>query len=956
MKLLRFFSPLLIGLVGVCNLAQAAWQNIDDRVRITHTAATFDRTSKSYQVRVKFKNKEDTTLEGPFRLLVDNPSLPLLHKDGEDENGVAYVTLADQKLLANQQSELILRFAIKRQPLTMDLRLQQKVSDWELVWQDEFNADNIDESKWGFEVNCWGGGNNEQQCYTDRPENAFLENGVLNIVARKETFTGPAEPEGDISNTATLPYTSARLRTKHKADWRYGRFEIRAKLPHGQGTWPAIWMLPTDYVYGTWAASGEIDIMEAVNLKTQSDRADALPGDLEDRVHGTLHYGRTWPGNVHSGADYRLPNGVNPADGFHVYAIEWEEGEIRWYVDGVHYATQQEAGWYSQYLDESGKMVNGEGSAPFNERFHMLLNLAVGGSWASNVNEKGIDESIFPQRLQVDYVRVYECAINPNEGTGCATVSPDAELVPGHSAPELPPEGSDIGAGPVFALFTDSLTEGLSYNSYNPEGGISFAEVDEAGRGTVLAMEKTSAAGNLYFEYPPRLDLSHWQEYGQLVFDLKVDNLSEGTSLLVKIDSGWPNVSDLSVPLPPLGEWQEVRLSVAQLLASGNSIVPGAANIADVLNPFVLEPSGPISLKIDNVRYEYSMQGLESAVIFDEYDHPPFALGSFVASGSLDIQQLHSGDSDYGMVKQIAFNTNESVVYFQTQATAAGNALKLDVSGFDFIEFDLKVVEDPRTDRQFVVKMDCGYPCGSGDYPINAPEIGQWQHYQIALADLVNHPGSSLNLANVDTPLVFLPAWGNQQGVVVQIDNVRLSGDGDDSNNPPPTPSTVVVDAELALYEDSTAPHWSLWDCCGNASLEQITDNDPTRGQVVEVNFFGPAPTVSGLQSSVVHDVSPISGGTLEFDLKLVSPPNDAGAQMLIKVEAEGGAHAQFPLSASLEGQAPVVGQWQHYSFSIDTLAAAGLDLTKVKLVMIFPEWARAQGAVYHLDNLRLIP
>ncbi len=207
---------------------------------------------------------------------------------------------------------------------------------WQLVWSDEFDSRLIDTSKWEFEQNCWGGGNGEQQCYTDRLDNAYQRDGKLHIVAKREDFTGPDNPDGNHNSVTTLPYTSARLRTMHMGDWQYGRFEIRAKLPSGQGTWPAIWMLPTDWVYGGWAASGEIDIMEAVNLKAPSDADSHLRGTPESRVYGTLHYGASWPFNVHSGTEYYLPDDLNPADDYHVYTLEWEQGEIRWYVDDVH--------------------------------------------------------------------------------------------------------------------------------------------------------------------------------------------------------------------------------------------------------------------------------------------------------------------------------------------------------------------------------------------------------------------------------------------------------------------------------------------------------------------------------------------------------------------------------------------------------------------------------------------
>lgn len=316
---------------------------------------------------------------------------------------------------------------------------------WSLVWQDEFDGTSIDLSKWDLEENCWGGGNAEQQCYTRRRDqapgaNAFVADGLLFIVARKERYTARATPEGGSRAMATLPYTSARLRTRHRQEWTFGRFEIRARLPHGQGSWPAIWMLPTDSPYGRWAGSGEIDIVEAVNLGTPSDMPGAAPGTLETRVHGTLHYGRLHPENVHTGTWHLLPDGASPSDGFHVYALEWEQGEIRWYVDGVHYATQRANGWYSQ-LRKNGAWVDAPAGAPFDaaSRYHLLLNLAVGGNWAGKVNATGIDQAAFPQGLLVDYVRVYRCDAGNADGSGCATRGPGAKLVQPEPAQQRPP-------------------------------------------------------------------------------------------------------------------------------------------------------------------------------------------------------------------------------------------------------------------------------------------------------------------------------------------------------------------------------------------------------------------------------------------------------------------------------------------------------------------------------------
>lgn len=215
------------------------------------------------------------------------------------------------------------------------------------------------------EGNATGWGNNEEQYYTEaRLENARVSEGVLTITARKEEYEG-------------FEYTSARLRTKSKGDWLYGKVEVRAKLPDGRGMWPAIWMLPTDWAYGNWPASGEIDIMENVGYD---------PWVIVASVH-TESY------NHMIGTQKNATITVEDCyTNFHVYAVEWEKDEIRVYVDDTRYFTfKNEGAGYKVW--------------PFNQRFHLLLNVAVGGNWGG---AQGIDDSIFPRSMVVDYVRVYQ--------------------------------------------------------------------------------------------------------------------------------------------------------------------------------------------------------------------------------------------------------------------------------------------------------------------------------------------------------------------------------------------------------------------------------------------------------------------------------------------------------------------------------------------------------------------
>lgn len=270
---------------------------------------------------------------------------------------------------------------------------------WVMVWSDEFEGPAIDGARWGFDVDCWGGGNDERQCYTRR--NAAIEDGRLVITARRERTTGPALPENQRRHAAmpdaeaTRAFSSARLTTRGKAAWRYGRVEVRARLPQGQGTWPAIWMLPEKDIYGSWAASGEIDILEAVNLGVPCAKC---PGGRENTILGTLHFGGRWPDNRHSGEEVPFPPVLD--GGFHTYAVEWFPDRIVWLVDGTPYAERKAAAWSTVGSKAPG--------APFDQPFHLILNLAVGGKLPEGRGLGGVDASGYPKRLEVDWVRVWQ--------------------------------------------------------------------------------------------------------------------------------------------------------------------------------------------------------------------------------------------------------------------------------------------------------------------------------------------------------------------------------------------------------------------------------------------------------------------------------------------------------------------------------------------------------------------
>lgn len=233
------------------------------------------------------------------------------------------------------------------------------------IWADEFEIDGTpDASKWTFDSGDNGWGNNELQYYTDELKNARVENGILIIEAHADTN----KPKG---------YTSARLVTKGKAAWTYGYFEIKAKLPKGIGTWPAIWMLTETNPYGGWPKSGEIDIMEHVGFDPAV-------------IHGTVH---TEAFNHSIGTDVGEVKSIPSFNSeFHTYAIDWKSDKIDFFIDDELYFT----------FENSQKNT---AEWPFDHPFHMILNIAVGGNWGG---QKGVDPSIWPQRMEIDYVRIFD--------------------------------------------------------------------------------------------------------------------------------------------------------------------------------------------------------------------------------------------------------------------------------------------------------------------------------------------------------------------------------------------------------------------------------------------------------------------------------------------------------------------------------------------------------------------
>lgn len=783
--------------------ALAGWEDINSHVNITQSRAALDRINRVYFTYVTVENTGAETIDGPFRVIIADASLPVVNAQGTTDSAVPYFDLDISKLMPGESHQVRVDFELQRQSLSFTASLQNDVAGWELVWSDEFEGTAIDNNKWTHEVNCDGGGNHEQQCYTDSAENSHVEDGILKIVAKSAS----GQP---------LPYSSARMVSKEKGDWTYGRFEIRAKAPSGQGSWPAIWMLPTDNTYGGWPHSGEIDIFEAVNLGVPLNE-----GGVESNVHGTLHYGESWPNNDRSGHNYLLPSGANPADDFHTYAIEWEAGEMRWYVDDVLYQTQRKSeatyntdgnpdglthrGWYRE---EAGEYFYDE--SPFDERFHMILNFAVGGDWPANVNQGGIDASAFDgnNKFEVDYVRVYECSVNPSNGKGCATVtdgyldsiSEGGTLVDGSAPIPIPP--SD-GIARDLIIFDETINE--SWPAWDCCGGtlptieyedgeyLNVIEFVVGAQPTVLGFNTNFADAPAPYDGTPMLDT------GVLEFDLKLvtppNNAAANWNL--KVEQGGVS-SEVSISIDtPTSEWQHYAIPLKTLSNAGLNL-----NGIDVIMIFPDWGQGEGAVfRVDNVTIlegEVEDDGSESDLpaidfevdgygaslnwnVFENADNPAL---EFVANPDT------SGINDSSTVAKIIARVGGAPWVGTETAHGDFGPMTLDESNSL-----IKVMVYKSVISDVGVKFAIASGGAQGEIKVANTLINQWEELTFDFSGYIG-----LTEAIDIDQIIFFPDFdfaGRTQDNEVYFDNIRFFGENTGGGGGEPTDGELVRNGDF---------------------------------------------------------------------------------------------------------------------------------------------------------------
>ena len=686
-----------------------------------------------------------------------------------------------------------------------------------------------------------------------------------------------------------------------------------------------------------------------------------------------IHYGMAWPLNTFK---YQKYENVDPADGFHIYAMEWDQNEIRWFVDGNHFYTVRNATYWNYYKNQATNAhTEGGPSAPFDQPFHLLLNLAVGGNLPG-----APDPSALPAELMVDYVRVYECNLNRATGVGCDGFTD-------YTNPSvIPPLPSNVfraeydlytdAPGPLTFPNSDDVLE-MSIGVYDAGGAFVLNQVADADRGTVIDLS-TSGGGN--FQIHPtdlqRLTLfgmgsaSDGANYaGELQFDLYIvsadTDLSSG--LQVKMDSMFPDLGFVELPIAelPHDAWTTVTVQISDIAHNAGNFGGGPVDLSAVLSIFVLEPTGRAHVQVDNIRLVCGHVNKDDCGIFPPAPPPPPAADPVpvyiddvnpvwnVGIGASDSgtnwndyydgtnpdnkvqwEEMAASDTERGDILQVSFADGTEFGVWFIQAS-----MGVDMSEYatGAVSFDIKVDDYGDNEDGMTMKIDCIFPCTSGDQPIGKVGDGAWETVEIPVAQLL---GGGLNLATVNTGIVIFPTT-QTSALTFHLDNIQwLPGD-------PPAPDSGAV----VLYDESVAEGWFLWDCCGGATFAEVED-DEDHGNVVEF-VFGATGTVTGFQANEGVDVSGLNEGRLEFDFKEVNPP-PAGSVWRLKLESSNAATFAEVVLTAADNPAPGP-EWQHYSYTLSG-DLAGLDTTDVKLVMIFPDWANADGAIGRIDNVRFVP
>lgn len=604
--------------------------------------------------------------------------------------------------------------------------LVEKEVEWTLDWEESF--DYLDDTTWGSVTGAEG-----DAYSTDDAKNTYAKDGILHLSAIKESKEGKA-------------YTSAHINTKFRGDFKYGKFEFKAKLPKGKGLMPSISMLPLDNFYGE-GASGKIDIVKA-------------DGSQPNTILGGLEYGGTPPNNVSTHASYKLAKG-DFSDDFHVFAIEWLPDEIRWYVDGVKYQVQTKDGIFT--LNDAGKLewakevkyassnpelnqyyegwytgncgkkaASAQFAAPFDKKFYIDVSLAVVGA---------DDSTALPADLEIDYMRIYYNTKFEDVGENYDPTTPDKCIETAGPAMSVP----------TMEVFVNEENERWPQGWWELKAGSLIFKKAKDKNGVMGAAKeiKFNGAAVYFFQGPKEDKFDYIKADAVMKFDMKLLAKPKG-KVKFRVDCVHPCAGevDYTDKLPEVGKWTEITIPL-------KDFKKGGTNFKTVNTPWLVWNDQDLHMLVANIRWEGgaapaagagAKADIEPLTVFvnEESDRWPQGWWELKA-GSLGFKKAKDKNGVMGAAKEVSFN-GHAVYFFQGPKEDLFDYIRANAS----LKFDMKVLSTPEETGQVILRIDCVHPCaGKIDITKDLPPVGEWTEMSFPLKDLKK---GGTNFKTVNTP------------------------------------------------------------------------------------------------------------------------------------------------------------------------------------------------------------
>ncbi len=842
---------------------------------------------------------------------------------------------------------------------------------WQLVFSDEFDGAALDTNKWNIQTgdgcpDLCGWGNNELQTYT--AGNIEVSGGVLNLVGRRES-------DGSFS--------SARINTRGKFDFRYGRVEVSARIPSGQGIWPAIWMLASEpEIYGPWPYSGELDIMEAFNYGVGDNRS----------VFSTTHYGLPTP--PFNGTSSRTELAVAADVNFHTYALEWEQDRLRFFIDGQHFQSQNSDNWFAFYPADENGVWNpwgayrpGPDSAPFDREFHLLLNFAIGGNPVGYPAES----TLFPQSFAIDHVRVYQCANgDPETGAGCGVADRMVTPLEDHDGGPLEHAETAMPYVSSMDLYVNG-PETIVLELGEQQGSNTLEVGGYVGPGAAVTNDPAAAdpgdpantawhfavAGDVANIFLASQDLSNDEllatgfdfsgdAVGEVVFDMRVNSIDPTTRLLVKLDSGWPNLGEVAVPRSELrmGGWKTYSAKFSDFVANPGFVEccgGTGVDLANVVNPFVFEVAGGAAdVHLDNIRVSRACYVVGACkaqpkagripdfVVFDDavnravWDRGIVASDSgvgwadytdpFGTGNKAHWRIVNDPDPSRGQTLEVTFNDSTHFGVWFIQSSSGVNMSAFDAGA---VEFDI-IVDDYGTNTSgMTMKIDCIFPCTSGDKNLGTIADGVWETVSVPVSSLTR---TGLDLNQVNTGIVIFPTAPQSGGIRYRLDNIRWVGE---SEAPP------LNRVNLPVTFDDPGVDYLFTDFGGSATQVVADPTDPANN--VASTFKGEgAETWAGVivgGDNGFATAIPFTSAATTLSLRVFAPA--ANLPIMLKVEDA----ADPNIFAEVVARTSVANAWETLTFDfLGQIDPTNIDYEKA---VLFPNFGNpGDGSTWYWDDL----